>query len=65
MAALSTSSGNILFGFRVIEQNLCMVTVNIYAADGSLAAESFKNRLELHRRPAIIGRAGGGGIRLS
>jgi hypothetical protein len=54
-----------LFGYRVAsylvaglqkESLIGLVTVNIYAADGGLVAESLPNQFVLLRHPATIGR---------
>jgi hypothetical protein len=56
-----------LFGYRVvpwqipgthIQSRLCLVTVNIYAADGGVVAESLPDQFLLHRSPANIGTQG-------
>lgn len=54
---LVSQDGIVLFGYRV-ENHLCVVTVNLYAADGGLVAESLPNEFRLHRHPAMIGRGG-------
>ena len=54
---LVSDDGTILFGYHV-QGVLCMVTVNIYAKDGGLVAESRPEDFHLHRHPATIGRGG-------
>jgi hypothetical protein len=58
-------NGTVLFGYRAAcyliaglqkESLVGLVTVNIYAADGGLVAESLPNRFVLLRHPATIGR---------
>jgi hypothetical protein len=56
-------SGNkTLFGYRVDQtatpSRLCLVTVNLYTANGELVAESLSDEFRLHRHPAMIGRGG-------
>jgi hypothetical protein len=66
---VSTAQGTtwytVLFGYRAAcyliaglqkESLVGLVTVNIYAADGGLVAESLPNRFVLLRHPATIGR---------
>lgn len=57
---LISKNGKVLFGY-VVDGAVCRVTVNIYAADGGLVAESGDTDLIIHRGPAMLGR---GGIRI-
>ena len=59
---LISTSGITLFGYEVLPGNVCKVTVNLYAEDGGLVAESTRNDFVIYRRPAMIGR---GGIRIA
>ncbi|MEX2650126.1 MAG: hypothetical protein WD673_14035 [Alphaproteobacteria bacterium] len=45
-----------LFGYEVSNNHFCHVTVNIYAADGVIVAESLPGKFSIHRGPARIGR---------
>lgn len=50
------SDGTILFGFEVLPNNTCHVTVNLYGEDGTLVAESTPETLKFHRGvPMILG----------
>jgi hypothetical protein len=62
---LVSQNGTILFGYRAAsylaagpqtESLIGLVTVNIYAADGGLVAESLPDQFVLLRHPATIGR---------
>lgn len=54
---LVSQDGTVLFAHK-IEENLCIVVVNIYAADGELVAESLPDQFRIHRGPATIGHGG-------
>ena len=54
---LVSQDGTVLFEYAVKER-LCMVTVNIYAADGGLVAESLLDQFNIHRHPVKFGRGG-------
>jgi hypothetical protein len=51
---LTSAAGVVIFGYRV-EAHVCHVTVNIYAADGDIVAESIANEFRIYRRPINIG----------
>jgi len=51
--------GEILFGYRVDEERICHVTVNLYRADGSLAATGGQGSLVTNGVPVAIGMPGG------
>jgi hypothetical protein len=55
---LVDTNDKILFGYEVLENDICHVTVNIYTSDGTLVAETLADRFLLHRSPAKIGRGG-------
>lgn len=55
---LVDEKGKVLFGYEVLAGNICHVTVNIYAADGAMVAETLPDQFLLHRHPAKIGRGG-------
>jgi hypothetical protein len=54
---LVSPDGTVIFGYRIVD-NVCHVTVNIYAADGDIVAESTGNELRVYRPPMTIGRNG-------
>ena len=47
-----------LFAYEVLLDQICRVTVNLYARDGTLVAESRPDEFLVHRGPAKIGRGG-------
>ena len=60
-----SQNGSVLLGYRAAnyllaglqaESLICLVTVNVYAADGGLVAESLPDQFALLRHPATIGR---------
>lgn len=51
-------NGRTLFGYTVGDDGTCVVTVNIYTAEGELAAESTDGSLLVHKGPARLGRNG-------
>jgi hypothetical protein len=61
---ISDDGKTILFGYRIIEyqipstkpNRICLVTANIYTANGLLVAESLPDQLRLYRGPLQMGR---------
>jgi hypothetical protein len=54
---LVSPDDTVIFGYRIVD-NICHVTVNIYAADGDIVAESTGDELRIYRPPMTIGRGG-------
>jgi hypothetical protein len=55
---LVDDNGDVLFGYRVDANHVCHVTVNLYRADGSLAAHGGQAGLVTHGLSVRIGRGG-------
>jgi hypothetical protein len=53
---LVDADGRVLFGYEIYRPRICIVTANVFAADGSMVAETSADGLQIRRGPADIGR---------